>query len=837
MTNINIKLIYYHVLENISMAEKINKLNRVSTIDNDIDQVDNSLFDDNPVGNSSDNKENFNINGNLNNSSLTDITNRNKNDSVLHLEMQNLIQDKNEIDNKNDNKNNYNTNNNNNNEKLKPIPIRTTDEVFEKNLKSYICLEKLFNNLVTLLYIILFVGFNVLYILSLEFRKCTKDYWYECRIKYDLSDFLFIVIFLICAAVVLTILIVSFYIYNYPRLLVILTFNLLLLFAYDTGYKIQSHGGYSRNFLLLLTSIFVFIYFFIYQIYKFFKTRYFLSVIFLGLTTYFGFVFLDYYIFDYSCKDFKKGLKGVELDNFVDKNCVTPVPKYCAFHMFDGIMDLPRWFNQDCADEKGNITLLIMNSNLKEHFNFTNLDLGNEEVMNKYIASKIKKISFPRGERFDRVEEVEAKAVQRFTLNRLIDFYNASKEIQDATEYSLVYNVSKNEFEPEIDLKYNKTLAELNKKKLTEEYNNNINTYKIADPFLLNKEPEKINTTVLRAAPLVKNVITMFFDATSRRHFMRKFPKMMAFLEKHYENPSSLLSSYQFLRHQTIYPGTLANLGAAYWGTFNKKAGVSINKKYRKFGFVTGSTQNMCLAEVIDIKQKEPTEYEFVPDDHDFWTPFCDPNQVSMKGPYVDFKGPYSVLKKCMWEKQSVDHSIEYMRQFFKKYKDNHKIFKFGTADDHETSAEVIKYIDEPLTNFLEELENDGTLSDTAVIIFSDHGTYSHGWIFRKFETADWEIELKLPGLFVLLPKKIKYFKQIDANLKSRMHTMTTAFDIHKTLLSILDGNEEKESYRKYGRGVFYNHLNDLEGENTCSFLGSNPDVCMCRPIGNVTKY
>eukprot|EP00340_Litonotus_pictus_P008251 CAMPEP_0170515948 /NCGR_PEP_ID=MMETSP0209-20121228/2317_1 /TAXON_ID=665100 ORGANISM="Litonotus pictus, Strain P1" /NCGR_SAMPLE_ID=MMETSP0209 /ASSEMBLY_ACC=CAM_ASM_000301 /LENGTH=310 /DNA_ID=CAMNT_0010800665 /DNA_START=1532 /DNA_END=2464 /DNA_ORIENTATION=+ len=310
----------------------------------------------------------------------------------------------------------------------------------------------------------------------------------------------------------------------------------------------------------------------------------------------------------------------------------------------------------------------------------------------------------------------------------------------------------------------------------------------------------------------------------------------MGFLEKYYNKTDTKFSSYQYLKHQTIYPGTLANIGAAYWGTFNKNNGVSVLKKFRDSGYIMGSTQNLCLAEMIDIKTKDPTKYEFVPDDHDFWTPFCDPNQENPKSKYTDFKGPYSILKKCMWEKQSVEHSLEYARQFFRKYKDNNKVFRFGTADSHETSAEVIKYHDEPVTSFLEELEADGTLEDTTVLIFSDHGTYSHGWLFRYLETDDWVKEEKLPGMFALIPKKVKYFDLIDRNMRSKENTMTTAFDIYKTLISTIDGKEEKESFKKYGNSLFYSHKNETESFD-CKFYGTRDYVCMCRPLHNVTNY
>jgi phosphoglycerol transferase MdoB-like AlkP superfamily enzyme len=46
--------------------------------------------------------------------------------------------------------------------------------------------------------------------------------------------------------------------------------------------------------------------------------------------------------------------------------------------------------------------------------------------------------------------------------------------------------------------------------------------------------------------------------------------------------------------------------------------------------------------------------------------------------------------------------------------------------DVHEASGMVGAYLDEPLSKFLEKLENDGLIDDdTIVTIFADHGGHT----------------------------------------------------------------------------------------------------------------
>ena len=83
-------------------------------------------------------------------------------------------------------------------------------------------------------------------------------------------------------------------------------------------------------------------------------------------------------------------------------------------------------------------------------------------------------------------------------------------------------------------------------------------------------------------------------------------------------------------------------------------------------------------------------------------------------------------------------------------YKSNAKYLELYFVDAHEGTGEVLKYLDEPISGFLEWLELNGHLSDSVVILQSDHGLHMQG-LFYVLGLEIFKIELSLPSLFILL--------------------------------------------------------------------------------------
>ena len=110
-----------------------------------------------------------------------------------------------------------------------------------------------------------------------------------------------------------------------------------------------------------------------------------------------------------------------------------------------------------------------------------------------------------------------------------------------------------------------------------------------------------------------------------------------------------------------------------------------------------------------------------------------------------------------MKEDSSLLHLIIHaILQFLEAYKNERKYFRVTFEDGHELTQEVIKYIDNSLSKFIQKLLNDYFTDKTAFIILSDHGAHIPG----PHDILVYEEKLteKYLGLLILiLPNKKIY--------------------------------------------------------------------------------
>ena len=53
-----------------------------------------------------------------------------------------------------------------------------------------------------------------------------------------------------------------------------------------------------------------------------------------------------------------------------------------------------------------------------------------------------------------------------------------------------------------------------------------------------------------------------------------------------------------------------------------------------------------------------------------------------------------------MYGRDVSEYNLEYTRKFWETYIDNRKVFRLNFLEGHEDTAEVLKYLDQPLSNF-----------------------------------------------------------------------------------------------------------------------------------------
>jgi len=118
-------------------------------------------------------------------------------------------------------------------------------------------------------------------------------------------------------------------------------------------------------------------------------------------------------------------------------------------------------------------------------------------------------------------------------------------------------------------------------------------------------------------------------------------------------------------------------------------------------------------------------------------------------------QGPNAIVRRCLFGKQVSEYVTEYAASFLKAYKNEPKLFLAEFHDGQDFTGEAIAYLDEPLSNFLKEAEESKLLEDTAIILFSDHGSSPHGLLSMVGSKKKQDYEANQPALFINLPSSV----------------------------------------------------------------------------------
>ena len=297
--------------------------------------------------------------------------------------------------------------------------------------------------------------------------------------------------------------------------------------------------------------------------------------------------------------------------------------------------------------------------------------------------------------------------------------------------------------------------------------------------------------------------------------------------------------AYQFLKYHSFNSGTKFNAMPMFYGTavFNTR-GTNIIKYFKQQGYITAQSNDMCSKEVWE-PEKEPVNLDLDLWDHENVAMFCDPSYMDRKSLYSIYKGVYSLLRRCFYGKEVHDYILEYGKQFWEAYPDNKKFLRLGFNDGHESTFEVLKYLDEPLSEFFEYFLEKGYLKNTALFIISDHGNHMPG-IYNLFFSDQYETERVLANFYFifnspnLFGDKLNDFRLFNINAMENQQSLVTPYDIHGTLMHIIYGNKIHINLLSKEKSVFMEINNS---ERSCDFFDQdNEEKGLCRCIPN-SKY
>ena len=150
---------------------------------------------------------------------------------------------------------------------------------------------------------------------------------------------------------------------------------------------------------------------------------------------------------------------------------------------------------------------------------------------------------------------------------------------------------------------------------------------------------------------------------------------------------------------------------------------------------------------------------------------------------------------RCLYGKQNFEYLLKYTDNFWRKYKSNRKFSLLVSNYGHEGTLQTIKYIDNFLSNFLNNLFNDNLLKDTTVFLISDHGT---GMPSLYYVSDFYKIETQLPMLYILVNDRKNFiYEQQYKYMHENQQNFITAFDFYNTLSHIIYGDKYKDIKNK----------------------------------------
>lgn len=180
-------------------------------------------------------------------------------------------------------------------------------------------------------------------------------------------------------------------------------------------------------------------------------------------------------------------------------------------------------------------------------------------------------------------------------------------------------------------------------------------------------------------------------------------------------------------------------------------------------------------------------------------------------------------LNFCLGSKPKHQFTLDYVMDFFQKY---NNVSKFAFAFHGELSHNdnnPVQYLDKDFVHFLKKMQQRNFLNNTLLIVMSDHGArYSN-----VRNTVQGKLEERLPFMSFVLPtwfhNKYSYFVN---NLKGNREKLVTPFDVHETMLDLLDTSRMYEPVDYSTRGISL--LQSVPLNRTCKSAGIAMHWCSC---------
>ncbi|WAR00273.1 hypothetical protein MAR_024645 [Mya arenaria] len=326
----------------------------------------------------------------------------------------------------------------------------------------------------------------------------------------------------------------------------------------------------------------------------------------------------------------------------------------------------------------------------------------------------------------------------------------------------------------------------------------------IFDKILTNVAKESVHRTtpLLEESAHHLSVVMFGVDSVSRSASIRKLPKTNRYLREE-------LGSYDFKGYMKVGENTLPNLTPLLTGRRVWTSEVPIKDyttdPFDPFPFLWRNFSERGAATLYAEDYPEIGTFNYLtrgfvrpPADHymrPFWLGLIDRERMRNKlGPIflylenknVNLQGGGSTL--CYKDRPKHVVLIDYLKQFLITYKNKRKMMLSFLVEFSHEYPNFLSYGDDDFLEFLKWMKTNGHLDNTVLVFFSDHGSR----IDKIRNTFVGRIEDRMPMLHMVIPDHIKSkFPNVDTSLKINLNRLTTPFDVHQTMIDVLNSDFE----------------------------------------------
>lgn len=236
-------------------------------------------------------------------------------------------------------------------------------------------------------------------------------------------------------------------------------------------------------------------------------------------------------------------------------------------------------------------------------------------------------------------------------------------------------------------------------------------------------------------------------------------------------------------------------------------------KQYRQQGYVTGYAEDRIEYGIWTLRLKG---FKQTPTDH-YLLPFYHMDAVKSL--------LYRKETHCIGNQTTFDLFLSYIEQFWSAYpRDKKFFFSFFKQYTHDGYTDG-SLLDTSLMDFLERFYRNDQHQKTILMLMTDHGAR----FSSARRTSQGKLEERLPFFSFVFPKlfREKYPQAIEI-LEKNTPRLTTPFDIHSTLLSIINMRnvDPMKTHSIQQRNISLFNL--IPAQRTCDHLNLEAHWCSC---------